>query len=141
MAEGTAVEVALDAEAVGGLVGSVGGRVLLPGDGGYDEARALWNGLIDRRPALIVHCLGAADVVEAVNFARERGLLLSVKGGGHNVAGNAMNDGGLVIDLSLMRGVQVEPAARTARAQGGATWADLDRDTQLSGLAVPGGVV
>jgi FAD/FMN-containing dehydrogenase len=85
--------------------------------------------------------LGTADVVVAVNVAREHDLLLSVKGGGHNVAGNAMNDGGLVIDLSLMRGVHVDAAARTARVQAGATWGDLDSETQLYGLAVPGGVV
>jgi FAD/FMN-containing dehydrogenase len=99
------------------------------------------NGLIDRRPALIVRCSGAADVVEAVNLARNRGLLLSIRGGGHNVAGNAVNDGGLVIDLSGMRSVRVDPAARTVRAEGGATWAEVDRETQLFGLATPGGVV
>ena len=86
---------------------------------GYNSGRAIWNGLIDRKPALIAQCTGAADVVDAVNFAREQGLLLSVKGGGHNVAGNAVNDGGLVIDLSPMRGVHVEPSTRTVRAQGG----------------------
>ena len=131
----------LDPEATQGFVDQVRGAVLRPGDQGYDDARAIWNGLIDRRPALIVQCSGAADVVDAVNFARENGLLLSVKGGGHNVAGNAVNDDGLVIDLSLMRGVHVDPATRTMRAQGGATWGDADRETQLYGLAVPGGVV
>jgi FAD/FMN-containing dehydrogenase len=100
--------------------------VLRAGDAGYQEARSVQNGLIDRQPALIALCSGAADVIAAVNFAREHDLLLSVKGGGHNVAGNAVNDGGLVIDLSLMRGVHVDPTARTARVQGGATWADLD---------------
>ena len=102
---------------------------------------AIWNGLIDRRPALIVQCTGAADVVDAVSFAREHNLLLSVKGGGHNVAGNAVNDGGLVIDLSQMRGVHVDPSTKAVRVQGGATWGDCDRETQLFGLAVPGGVV
>ena len=111
------------------------------GDQGYDDARTIWNGLIDRRPALIVQCTGAADVVDAVNFAREHDLLLSIKGGGHNVAGNAVNDGGLVIDLSQMRGVHVDPSTRTVRAEGGALWGDCDRETQLFGLAVPGGVV
>ena len=136
-----ATEVPLDAEALQGFVEGVRGAVLRPGDQGYDDARAIWNGLIDRRPALIVQCTGAADVVDAVNFAREQNLLLSVKGGGHNVAGNAVNDGGLVIDLSQMRGVHVDPSTRTVRAQGGATWGDCDRETQLFGLAVPGGVV
>ena len=131
----------LGAEALEGFVTGVRGAVLQPGDQGYDDARAIWNGLIDRRPALIVQCTGAADVVDAVNFARERNLLLSIKGGGHNVAGNAVNDGGLVIDLSQMRGVHVDPSTQTVRAQGGALWGDCDRETQLFGLAVPGGVV
>jgi FAD/FMN-containing dehydrogenase len=130
-----------DAEAMQGFMSGVHGAVLRSGDPGYEDARAIWNGLIDRRPALIVQCLGAADVVAAVNFARVHELLLSVKGGGHNVAGNAVNDGGLVIDLSLMRGVHVDPSTQTVRAQGGATWADADRETQLFGLAVPGGVI
>jgi FAD/FMN-containing dehydrogenase len=117
------------------------GPVLGPDDIGYDEARKIWNGLIDRRPALIVQPTGAADVVDAVNFARDHDLLLSIKAGGHNVAGNAVNDGGLVIDLSQMRGVHVDAAARTVRVQGGATLGDMDRETQLFGLAVPAGVV
>jgi FAD/FMN-containing dehydrogenase len=141
MAGQLASEVALDSVALQGFVEAVRGAVLLPDDPGYDEARAIWNGLIDRRPALIVQCTGAADVVDAVDFAREQGLLLSIKGGAHNVAGNAVNDGGLVIDLSQMRGVHVDPVAQTVRAQGGATWGDCDRETQLFGLAVPGGVV
>jgi FAD/FMN-containing dehydrogenase len=119
----------------------VRGATLQPGDEAYDEARAIWNGLIDRRPALIVQCSGAADVVDSVNFAREQNLLLSIKAGGHNVAGNAVNDGGVVIDLSQMRGIHVDPSTQTVRAQGGATWGDIDRETQLFGLAVPGGVV
>jgi len=131
----------LDAEAVDAFVAGVRGAVLREGDAGYDDARGIWNGLIDRRPALIVQCSGAADVVGAVNFAREQGLTLSVKGGGHNVAGNAVNDGGLVIDLSPMNGVHVDPSARTVRVEGGATWGDCDHETQLFGLAVPGGVV
>src|SRR5918995_3471035 len=135
------VEAPLEPEAIEGFVEGVRGAVLRPGDQDYDDARAIWNGLIDRRPALIVRCSGVADVVEAVNFARQHGLLLSIKGGGHNVAGNAVNDGGVVIDLSAMRGVHVDPSTRTVRAQGGATWGDCDRETQLFGLAVPGGVV
>ena len=131
----------LDEETVQAFVASVRGPVLRPGDAGYDDARTIWNALIDRRPALIVQCTGAADVVDAVNFAREQNLLLSIKAGGHNVAGNAVNDGGLVIDLSQMNGVHVDPTTQTVRAQGGATWGDCDRETQLFGLAVPGGVV
>ncbi|MDQ5852532.1 MAG: FAD-binding oxidoreductase [Chloroflexota bacterium] len=117
------------------------GALLRPGDEDYDEARQVWNGMIDRRPAFIVRCTGAADVVDAVNFAREHELLVSVRGGGHNVAGTAVCDGGLMIDLSPMRGVHVDPKTRTVRAQGGATWGDLDRETQLFGLATPGGVI
>jgi FAD/FMN-containing dehydrogenase len=117
------------------------GAVLGPDDAPYEDARKIWNGLIDRRPALIVQCTGAADVVDAVRFAAEHDLLLSIKGGGHNVAGNAVNDGGLVIDLSPMRGVHVDRASRTVRVQGGATLGDVDRETQLFGLAVPSGVV
>ena len=141
MTDQPATETPLDPEALQAFIEGVRGVVLTSGDPGYDDARGIWNGLIDRRPALIVQCTGAADVVDAVNFARERGLLLSVKGGGHNVAGNAVNDGGLVIDLSQMRGVHVEPSTQTVRAQGGALWGDCDREAQLFGLAVPGGVV
>jgi FAD/FMN-containing dehydrogenase len=141
MAAQIAAEAALDEQAVAELREGVRGPVLVPGDSAYDDARSIWNGLIDRRPALIVQCSGAADVVDAVNFARDHGLVLSIKAGGHNVAGNAVNDGGLVIDLSQMRGVHVDPEARTVRVQGGATWGDCDRESQLFGLAVPGGVV
>ena len=125
------VETGLAAEALAAFGGTVRGSVLTPGDPGYDEARSIWNGLIDRRPALIVQCSGAADVVDAVNFAREQGLDLSIKAGGHNVAGNAVNDGGLVIDLSQMRGVHVDPDTRTVRVQGGATWGARPRDAAL----------
>ena len=141
MAGEVATEVAVDAAAVEGLKQGVRGQVLQPGDAGYDDARAIWNGLIDRRPALIVQCSGTADVVDAVNFARDHELLLSVKGGGHNVAGNAVNDGGLVIDLSSMKGIRVDPDARTVQAQGGALWRDLDHETQAFGLATTGGTV
>jgi FAD/FMN-containing dehydrogenase len=134
-------EPTLDPEALQGFIEGVRGAVLRGGDPEYDDARSIWNGLIDRRPALIVQCTGAADVVDAVNFAREHDLLLSIKGGGHNVAGNAVNDGGIVIDLSGMRGVRVDPSTQTVRVQGGATLGDLDRETQLFGLAVPAGVV
>jgi FAD/FMN-containing dehydrogenase len=141
MATELTTAVPLDDEAVQAFTTRVRGAVLRPVDDGYDEARRIWNGLIDRRPALIVQCTGAADVVDCVNFAREQKLMLSVRGGGHNVAGNAMNDGGLVVDLSRMNGVHVDPSTRTVRAEGGATWGDCDREGQLFGLAVPGGVV
>ena len=141
MTDQLAVAAQLDAEAVAGLTERVRGSVLTSGAPGYDDARSIWNGLIDRRPALIVQCSGAADVVDAVNFARDHGLVLSIKAGGHNVAGNAVNDGGIVLDLSQMRGVTVDPSLQTVRVQGGATWGDCDRETQLFGLAVPGGVV
>jgi FAD/FMN-containing dehydrogenase len=117
------------------------GPLVTPGEAGYDEARQIHNGMHDKRPALIVRCSGVADVVEAVNFARAHDLLLAVRGGGHNVAGHAACDGGLVIDLSAMRSIHVDPSARTARVQGGATLGDLDRETQVFGLAVPAGNV
>ena len=119
----------------------IAGAVLLPSDAAYDEARRVHNGLIDRRPALVVRCHGTADVQAALRYGRERGLEIAVRGGGHNVAGNAVCDGGLVIDLSAMRGVHVDARARRARAQGGATWGDYNRETQLHGLASTGGVV
>ena len=117
------------------------GSVLRPTDADYDDARAVWNGMIDKHPALIARCRGVADVVTAVNFARENDLRLAVRGGGHNVAGTAVCDDGLVIDLSEMRGVRVDPDTRTAWVQAGATWADVDHKTQAFGLATPGGVV
>jgi FAD/FMN-containing dehydrogenase len=117
------------------------GALLRPGEEGYDEARRVWNGAIDRRPALIARCAGADDVVEAVRFARERDLVVSVKGGGHAVAGHAVCDDGVMIDLSLMKAISVDPAARTARAAGGVLWRELDAATQAFGLATPGGVI
>jgi FAD/FMN-containing dehydrogenase len=132
---------ALDAATIEAFIGSLRGRVIRPGDTDYDDARRVRNGVIDRRPALIVRASGTADVVDAVGFAREHGLTLSVRGGGHNVAGNCVNDDGLVIDLSAMRGVYFDRATGRVRAQGGATWGDLDRETQPYGMSVPGGVV
>src|SRR5919197_370443 len=123
------------------LRGRFRGALLRPGEEGYEEARRVWNGAIDRRPALIARCVGADDVVEALRFARERDLLVSVRGGGHAVAGHAVCDGGLMIDLSLMKAIRVDPAARTVRAAGGLLWSELDRATQRFGLATTGVVV
>src|SRR5918992_2463325 len=120
---------------------SLRGELILANEPGYDDARSIWNAMIDRRPALIARCLGVADVVTCVNFARERGLTLSIKGGGHNISGLAVCDGGLMLDLSLMRGVWVDPAARVARAQAGCLLGDVDRETQLHGLAAVLGFV
>jgi len=117
------------------------GQVLQPGDPGYDAARRIDNAMIDRRPALIARCAGVADVRASVRFARAHELLVSVRAGGHNVAGNAVCEGGLMIDLSPMKGVRVDPGARTARAQAGVTWGDLDVETQAFGLATTGGVI
>jgi FAD/FMN-containing dehydrogenase len=127
--------------AVQELAASLRGQLIQPGDPAYDEARRVWNGMIDKYPALIARCSGTADVAAAVKFARAHGLLVAVRGGGHNVAGNAVNDGGLVIDLSQMKGILVDPAKRTARAQAGVNWGDLDLETQAFGLATPGGEV
>lgn len=117
------------------------GALLRPGEEGYDEARRVWNGAIDRRPALIARCAGADDVATAVRLGRERNLPISVRGGGHAVAGHAVCDGGLMIDLSLMKAISVDPAARTARAAGGVLWGELDRATQQFGLATTGGII
>ena len=117
------------------------GALLQPGEEGYDEARRIWNGAVDRRPALIARCAGADDVAEAVRFARERDLVISVRGGGHAVAGHAVCDDGVMIDLSLMKSVSVDPQARVVRAAGGLRWAELDRATQSAGLATTGGVI
>ncbi len=117
------------------------GQLIRPGDDQYDEARGVWNGMIDKRPAYIVRCANAADVISSINFARDNHLLEAVRGGGHNVAGTAVCDDGLVIDLSAMKGIQVDPQACLARAQGGAIWRELDQETQRFGLATPGGVV
>jgi len=127
--------------AYSGLVANVRGDAFGPADEGYDDVRRIWNGTVDRYPAVVVRCSGTADVVRAVAFAREHDLPLAVRGGGHNVAGTAVCDGGLVVDLSAMNGVFVDSEARTVRAGGGATIGDVDRETQLFGLATPLGVV
>jgi FAD/FMN-containing dehydrogenase len=123
------------------LGGSFRGELLLPTSPGYDPARRIWNGAIDRRPALIARCTGVADVVAAVRFARDHDLEIAVRGGGHGVAGTAVCDDGVVIDLSAMRAVVVDPAGRTAWVQGGALWGDVDHETQTHGLATTGGIV
>ncbi len=123
------------------LRASFRGGVLTAGDEAYEGARQIWNGMIDRRPALIARCAGPEDVSAAVNFAREEGLARRCAGGGHGVAGHALADGGLVIDLSPMRSVAVDAERRTARVDGGCTLADVDGETQRHGLAAPLGLV
>ena len=132
---------AVQHDAIEQLRDNLHGALLSSGDQGYEEARRVWNGMIDRRPALIAVCGGVADVIEAVNFARNHEVLVSVRGGGHNIPGNAVSDGGLMIDLSSMRSVRVDPVNRTVRAEGGTTWGDLDQETQAFGLATTGGEV
>ncbi len=131
----------LDPTLVQGLRAGLRGPVLAASDPGYDETRAIWNAMIDRRPALIARCIGVSDVLACVRFAREHSLALSMRGGGHNIAGLALAEGGLLVDLSLMRGVWVDPASRVARAQGGCLLGDVDRETQLHGLAAALGFV
>ena len=120
---------------------SLRGELLRPGDTNYDDARKVWNGMIDKRPGLIARCSGVADVISAVDFARTHQLLVSVRGGGHNIPGNAVCNGGLMIDLACMRSVRVDPGRRTARAEGGVTWGEFDHETQAFGLATTGGSV
>ncbi len=120
---------------------SLHGELIRPGDEGYETARKIWNGMIDKHPALIARCTGVADVISAVNFARTNKLLVAVRGGGHNVSGNAVCDGGIVIDLSRMKGTHVDPIKRTAIAQAGLLWGDFNHETQPFGLATPGGIV
>ncbi len=131
----------LDETAVAGFRAGLRGPLLTPSDDGYDAARQIHNRLHDKRPALIARCTGVADVMAAVNYARTHQLLVAVRGGGHNVAGSGSCDGGIVIDLSLMRAVHVDQKAQTVRVQGGATIGDMDRETQVFGLATPGGNV
>jgi FAD/FMN-containing dehydrogenase len=131
----------LDASLVQGLRAALRGPVVAPTDPGFDETRAIWNAMIDRRPALVARCLGVSDVLACVRFAREQGLAISIRGGGHNIAGLALAEGGLLVDLSLMRGVWVDSGARVARAQGGCLLGDVDRETQLHGLAAALGFV
>lgn len=127
--------------AIDGLRSRLRGELLVPGTQAYEQSRRVWNGVIDRHPALIVLCAGAEDVISAVGFARDHGLPLSVRGGGHNVAGSSICEAGLVVDLSRMRGVTVDPARQTVQAEGGARLGDIDAETSAFGLAVPMGVV
>lgn len=131
----------LNEKSIADLSARFSGVLLRPGESGYDDARKIHNGMIDRNPALIARCVGTADIVDSVNFARTQGLELAVRGGGHNVAGRAVCDDGLMLDLSLMKGIHVDPVRRTARAQGGVTWREFNRETQAHGLATTGGVI
>src|SRR6266705_1751145 len=127
--------------AVSELAGRFSGQLLRPTDAGYEEARKVHNGLIDKHPLLIARCHGVADVVDAVKLAQTLNLEVAVRGGGHNVAGRATIEGGLMIDLAPMKGIHVDVRNRTARAQGGVLWKEFNRETQLHGLATTGGVV
>ena len=130
----------LGEDALAALRQTVRGRVATTGSEDYEQARTVWNGMIDRRPAVAVRCAGAADVVRAIQFAREKDLRLAVRGGGHNIAGNAVCDGGLQIDLSLMKSVRIDPVRRTARVEPGVTLGEFDREAQAFGLATPLGI-
>ena len=136
-----ATEAKVDGAAFDELSGSFRGELIRPADPGYDEQRKIWNGSIDRRPALIARCAGVADVIAAVRFAREHGLLVALRSGGHSYPGLSVCDGGMVIDLGRMKGIRVDPEARTGRAQAGVLLGELDRETQAFGLAVPAGIV
>ncbi|MGG5822779.1 FAD-binding oxidoreductase [Falsiroseomonas sp. HW251] len=131
----------VSADALAALRNRLRGALMLPGDPGYDTSRRIWNAMIDRRPAMIIRCAGAADVIEGVRFARDQGgLLLAVRGGGHNIAGSAVCEGGVMLDLSAMRSVRVDPVGRTARVEPGALLSDFDREAQAFGLATPLGI-
>src|SRR5947208_7167692 len=130
----------VDAGAIRDLEGALRGKIFEQSSPGYDEARTIWNAMVDRKPGLIVRCLGSADVMLAIRFARDNGLLVAVRGGGHNIAGSAICDGGVVIDLSQMKSVRVDPAAGRAWVEPGAALADLDKETQAFGLALPTGI-
>ena len=134
-------EAYVDEAVLEGLMSELRGPALRPGEPGYDEARTLYNAMIDHKPAIILRCAGVADVMAGVKFAAANGLLLSVRGGGHNVAGNAVCDGGLMLDLSAMNSVRVVPKAKRAFAEGGATWSDYDAETQAFGLGSTGGLI
>ncbi|MBV8698845.1 FAD-binding oxidoreductase [Bradyrhizobium sp.] len=130
----------LGSETLDALRRTLHGTLCLPEDAGYDEARTIWNAMIDRHPGAVVRCKGVADIMRAVTFARDNRILLALRGGGHNIAGNAVCDGGLLIDLSLMRGVRIDPISGTARVEPGATLGDFDKEAQAFGLATPLGI-
>src|SRR5918999_2092364 len=133
--------VRIDQHAIDEFASTLRGELVRPGDGTYEQHRKIWNGSIDRFPALIARCAGAADVISAVRFARAHGLLVAVRGGGHSFPGHSVCDGGMVVDLSLMKGVRVNPVDRTARAQAGVLLGELEHETQAFGLVVPAGFV
>ena len=137
----TGVAMAVGRGVLQSLDGGFSGELVAPGDPDYEVRRRVWNGMVDRRPALIARCVGEDDVVAALRAAREHGLVVAVRGGGHNVAGNAICDGGLVIDLSSLKGIEVDATARTARVAPGVLLGELDRATQAVGLATPTGNV
>ena len=137
----TGVDGVLEEEAVEGFKASLRGELICPGDEGYDDARKIWNGMIDRRPSLIARCTGVADVINSVNFARTNNLLVAVRGGGHSFPGHSTCDGGLVIDLSVMKSIRVDPIRRTARAEPGVRLGEFDHETQAFGLATTAGTV
>src|SRR6266498_719589 len=131
----------IDASALESFRASFRGELVLPSEEAYERARRVWNGAIDKRPAVIARCSGVVDVVRAVEFGREHDLLVAVRGGGHNVAGHGTCDGGIVMDLSPMRGISLDLARRTIRVQAGATWGDVDHEAQAFGLATTGGLI
>ena len=137
----TSASTQISQSALKGLRAEFRGELLEPGDARYDDVRRIWNGMFDKKPAVIARCSDMADVIQAVNFARENRLLTAVRCGGHNSSGSGSCDGGIMIDLARMNAVRVDPVARRALVQGGATWGDFDREAQLYGLATPGGVV
>lgn len=141
MSQVRAAETASDQQALEEFSSTLHGPCIRPGDHGYEEARLVWNKGIDKRPAVIARCSGVADVIEAVKFARTQNLEVAVRGGGHNVAGNAVCDDGIVIDLGTMNHTRVDVSARRVRAGGGATIGDVDHESQAFGLAVPLGIV
>lgn len=131
----------MSAESIDQLKARLRGELIQPSDPAYEAARKVHNGMIDKRPALIAKCVDVADVIACVNFARETGTLLAVRGGGHNAGGLGICDGGLVADLSRMKGIRVDPAGRTVRAEGGCTWGDVDHATNAFGMATPSGII
>jgi FAD/FMN-containing dehydrogenase len=136
-----ATEAGLDRSALGELSSSFAGELVTPGDPTYDDRRRVWNGSIDRRPALIARCAGVADVIAAVRFAQKHGIPIALRSGGHSYPGLSVCDAGMVIDLGQMKGIRVDPVGGTARAQAGVLLGEMDRETQAFGLAVPAGIV